>query len=88
MSEPKIPHVTNNTFSQMSSQVHSPSLRLVQQFACDPDEHAVGKWRFKSRLGELVEHLRDSETVILPEVIQQAEGVVLQDGTHTHTHLI
>lgn len=60
-------------------QVCSPSLRLVQQFAGDPDEHAVGKGRLETRFGELVEHLGDSKTVVLPEVIQQAQGMVLED---------
>lgn len=50
--------------------VHSPSLCFVQQLAGDPDEHAVGKRRLEARLGELVEHLCDGETVVLPEVIQ------------------
>lgn len=48
---------------------NSPSLCLVQQFAGDPDEHAVGKGRLEAGLGELVEHLGDGETVVLPEVI-------------------
>lgn len=65
-------------------EVYSPSLRLVQQFAGDPDEHAVGKGRLETRLGELVEHLGDSKTVVLPEVIQQAQGMVLEDRTHTN----
>lgn len=33
---------------------HSPSLRLIQQLAGDPDQHAVGKRRLQARLGELV----------------------------------
>lgn len=32
----------------------SPSLRLIQQLAGDPDEHAVGKRRLQTRFGELV----------------------------------
>lgn len=64
-------------------QVYSPSLGLVQQFAGDPDEHAVGEGRLETRLGELVEHLGDGEAVVLPEMIQQAQGVVLEDETHT-----
>lgn len=63
-------------------QVYSPSLRLVQQFAGDPDEHAVGKGRLETRFGELVEHLGDGKTVVLPEVIQQAQGMVLEDRTN------
>lgn len=59
----------------------SPSLRLVQQFAGDPDEHAVGEGRLEARFGELVEHFGDRETVVLPEVIQQAQGVILQERT-------
>lgn len=51
---------------------YSPSLCLIQQFASNADEHAVGKGRLETRLGELVEHLGDGKTVILPEVIQQA----------------
>lgn len=55
----------------------SPPLRLVQQFAGDPDEHAVGEGRLETRFGELVEHFGDSKTVVLPEVVQQAQGVIL-----------
>lgn len=66
--------------------VYSPSLCLVQQFTCNPDEHAVGKGRLKTRLGELVEHLGHSEAVILPEVIQQAQGVVLENRTQISSH--
>lgn len=65
-----------------SLKVHSPSLRLVQQLAGDADEHAVGERRLEARLGELVEHLGDGEAVVLPEVIQQAQRMVLESG-HT-----
>lgn len=60
-------------------QIYSPSLCLIQQFAGNPDEHAVGKGRLETRLGELVEHFGHSEAIILPEVIQQAEGMVLEN---------
>ncbi len=68
----------------LSLQIYSPALCLVQQFAGDPDEHAVGEGRLETRLGELVEHLGDSKSVVLPEVIQQAQGMVLEEG-HTQT---
>lgn len=64
-------------------QVYSPSLGLIQQFAGDPDEHAVGEGRLETRLCKLVEHFGHSKTVVLPEVVQQAKRVVLEDIMHT-----
>lgn len=61
--------------------VCSPGFGLIQQFAGDPDQHAVGKGRLEARFGELVEHLGDGKAVILPEVIQQAQGMVLVERT-------
>lgn len=83
-------------------QVCSPGLGLVQQLAGDPDQHAVGKRRLEARFGELVEHFGDGEAVVLPQVIQQAQGMVLEKNKagksafwwkvtcpqHTHTHNI
>lgn len=78
----KYPDVLVCLYSSFRSlQVYSPALCLIQEFAGDPDEHAVGEGRLETRLGELVEHLGDSKTVVLPEVIQQAQGMVLED-TH------
>lgn len=68
----------NTAVCMKSLKVHSPSLRLVQQLAGDADEHAVGERRLEARLGELVEHLSDGEAVVLPEVIQQAQRMVLE----------
>lgn len=62
-------------------QVCSPGLGLIQQFAGDPDQHAVGKGRLEAGFGELVEHLGDSKAVILSEVIQQAQSMVLKRNT-------
>lgn len=58
-------------------QVCSPGLGLIQQFTGDPYQHAVGKGRLEARFGELVEHLGDGKAVTLPEVIQQAQSMVL-----------
>lgn len=62
-------------------QMYSPSLCLIQQFAGNANEHAVSKGRLETRLCELVKHLGHSKTVVLPEVIQQTQGMVLQDKT-------
>ena len=59
-------------------QVCLPGLGLIQQFTGDPYQHAVGKGRLEAWFGELVEHLGDGKAIILPEVIQQAQGMVLE----------
>ena len=58
-------------------QLHVPSLGLLQQLAGDADQHAVGEGGLETGLGELVEHLGDGKAVVLPQVVQQAQGVVL-----------
>lgn len=65
----------------LSVQIYSPSLRLIQQLAGNADQHAVSKGRLETRLGELVEHLGHSKAIVLPQMVQQAEGVVLEERT-------
>ena len=60
--------------------VDVPPLRLLQQLAGDADQHAVGERGLEARLGELVEHLGDGQPVVLPEVVEQPQGVVLERG--------
>lgn len=64
--------------AETAKKYFSPSLSLIQKLAGNPDEHAVGKRGLKTRFGELVEHLGDSQAVVLSEVIQQTQGVVLE----------
>lgn len=72
----------------MIGETPSPSLRLIQQLAGDPDQHAVGKRRLQTRLGELVQHLGDSQAVVLPQVVEQAQGVVLGRQENTYDWFI
>lgn len=58
-----------------------PSFRLIQKLAGDADEHAVGERRLEARLCELVEHLGDGQPVVLPQVVEEAQSVVLRHTT-------
>lgn len=59
-----------------------PSFSLLQELAGNADQHAVRKRRFQARLGELIEHLRDGEAVVLSQVIEQTQSVVLNIHKH------
>ena len=56
---------------------------LLDHLAGDPDEQDDGVGRLQGHLGELGEQLGDGQqAVLLPDVIEQAKGVVL------HHHVV
>ena len=55
---------------------------LLDHLAGDPDEQDNSVGRLQGHLGELGEQLGDGQAVLLPDVIEQAQGVVL------HHHVV
>lgn len=64
-------------FLQQGKGARSPASLLLQQLAGYSDHQAVGKRGLEAVACELAEHLVDCQAVVLPHVVQQAQGVVL-----------
>lgn len=56
-----------------------PAILLFQLLAGHPDHHAIGKGRLEAMPGELADHLIDGQAVILTHMVQEPQGMVLQD---------
>lgn len=65
-----------------------PLFRLLEQFAGNPDQHAVGKLGFQAGFGEFIQHLGDSQAVVFPKVIEQPQSMILWDGKQRGRHWV
>lgn len=76
----------NSDFCISNSTSYLPLFRLLEEFAGNPDQHAVGKLGFQPRFGEFIQHLGHSQAVVFPKVIEQPQSMILWNGKQRGRH--